>query len=158
MLENQIIKSKYSEEVRTISWRRSTKKDSRSYFQSRCFEQRVLWVSISTSFCLRLRFFLLLGRGTAGCRCCWAEVPVAVGTFVVVVVIVVLGGRAVVGTTEAPVAVGTGVVVVVVIVPVAVGTGDISGSRIVLMMYVLVVACVWIAGQNLALNMRKRRR
>ena len=56
------------------------------------------------------------------------------------VVIVVLGGRAVVGTTEAPVAVGTGVVVVVVIVPVAVGTGERSGSRIVLKMQVLVVA------------------
>ena len=47
----------------------------------------------------------------------------------------------VVGTAEVPVAVGTFVVVVVaVIVPVAVGTGDRSGSRIVLMMYVLVVA------------------
>ena len=73
-----------------------------------------------------------------------AEAPVAVGTFVVVVVIVVLGGRAVVGTTEAPVAVGTGdiVVVVDVIVPVVVGRGDTSGSRIVLMMHVLVVAWV----------------
>ena len=77
-----------------------------------------------------------------------AEVPVAVGTFVVVVVVVVIGGRpqqpmesrAVVDTTEAPVA--TFVVVVVVIVPVAVGTGDTSGSRIVLMMHVLVVAWV----------------
>ena len=132
------------------------KKYSRSYFQSMCFEQRVLWVSISTSCCLRLRYFLLLGRGTAGC--CWvapvvvvetAEVPVAVGTFVVVVVVVVLGGRpqqpmesrAVVGTAEAPVAVATFVVVVVVvIVLVAVRTGATSGSRIVLMMHVLVVA------------------
>ena len=77
-----------------------------------------------------------------------AEVPVVVGTFVVVVVVVVLGGRpqqpmesrAVVGTAEAPVAVAT--FVVVVIVPVAVGTGDTSGSRIVLMMHVLVVAWV----------------
>ena len=76
-----------------------------------------------------------------------AEVPVAVGTFVVVVI--VLGGRpqlpiesrAVVGTAEAPVAVATFVVVVVVIVPVAVGIqGDRSGSRVVLMMHVLVVA------------------
>ena len=75
-----------------------------------------------------------------------AEVPVAVGTFVVVVVVIVLGGRpqqpmesrAVVGIAEAPVAVAT--FVVVVIVPVAVGTGDTSGSRIVLMMHVLVVA------------------
>ena len=51
--------------------------------------------------------------------------------------------RAVVGTAEAPVAVGTFVVVVVVvIVPVAVGTGDTSGSRVVLMMHVLVGAWV----------------
>ena len=81
-----------------------------------------------------------------------AEVPVAVGTFVVVVVVIVLGGRpqqpmesrAVVGIAEAPVAVATFVVVVVVvvIVPVAVGTGDTSGSRIVLMMHVLGVAWV----------------
>ena len=56
------------------------------------------------------------------------------------VVIVVLGGRAVVGTAEAPVAVATFVVVVVVIVLVAVGRGATSGSRIVLMMNVLVVA------------------
>ena len=77
-----------------------------------------------------------------------AEVPVAVGTFVVVVVVIVLGGRpqqpmesrAVVGTAEAPVAVAAFVVVVVVIVPVVVGTGETSGSRIVLMMHVLVVA------------------
>ena len=75
-----------------------------------------------------------------------AEAPVAVGTFVVVVI--VLGGRpqlpiesrAVVGTAEAPVAVATFVVVVVVIVLVAVGTGERSGSRIVLMVHVLVVA------------------
>ena len=73
-----------------------------------------------------------------------AEVPL--GTFVVVVI--VLGGRpqhpmesrAVVGTAEAPVAVATFVVVVVVIVLVAVRTGDRSGSRIVLMVHVLVVA------------------
>ena len=83
-----------------------------------------------------------------------AEVPVAVGTFVVVVVVIVLGGRpqqpmesrAVVGIAEAPVAtpvaVATFVVVVVVIVPVVVGTGDTSGSRIVLMMHVLVGAWV----------------
>ena len=79
-----------------------------------------------------------------------AEVPVAVGTFVVVVVVIVLGGRpqqpmesrAVVGMAEAPVAVATFVVVVVVIVPVVVGTGDTSGSRIVLMMHVLGVAWV----------------
>ena len=79
-----------------------------------------------------------------------AEVPVAVGTFVVVVVVIVLGGRpqqpmesrAVIGTAEAPVAVATFVVVVVVIVPVAVGTGDTSGSRVVLMMHVLVGAWV----------------
>ena len=79
------------------------------------------------------------------------EVRVAGGTFVVVVVVIVLGGRpqqpmesrAVVGIAEAPVAVATFVVVVVVvIVPVAVGTGDTSGSRIVLMMHVLVVAWV----------------
>ena len=77
-----------------------------------------------------------------------AEVPVAVGTFVVVVVVVVLGGRpqqparAVMGTAEAPVAVAT-FVVVVVIVPVAVGIqGDTSGSRVVLMMHVLVGAWV----------------
>ena len=49
--------------------------------------------------------------------------------------------RPVVGIAEAPVAVAT-FVVVVVIVPVAVGTGDTSGSRIVLMMHVLVVAWV----------------
>ena len=69
----------------------------------------------------------------------------SVGTFVVVVVVVVLGGRAVVRTAGAPVAAETGdivVVVVVVIVPVAVGTGARSGSRIVLMMHVLVVAWV----------------
>ena len=79
-----------------------------------------------------------------------AEVPVVVGTFVVVVVIVVLGGRpqqpmesrSVVGTAETPVAVATFVVVVVVIVLVAVRTGDRSGSRIVLMVHVLVVAWV----------------
>ena len=79
-----------------------------------------------------------------------AEVPVAVGTFVVVVVVIVLGGRpqqpmesrAVVGTAEAPVAVATFVVVVVVIVLVAVGPGDRSGSRVVLMMHVLVGAWV----------------
>ena len=78
------------------------------------------------------------------------EVRVAGGTFVVVVVVIVLGGRpqqpmesrAVVGMAEAPVAVATFVVVVVVIVPVVVGTGDTSGSRIVLMMHVLVVAWV----------------
>ena len=77
-----------------------------------------------------------------------AEVPVAVGTFVVVVI--VLGGRpqlpmesrAVDGIAEAPVAVATFVVVVVVIVLVAVGTGFTSGSRIVLMMHVLVGAWV----------------
>ena len=76
------------------------------------------------------------------------EVRVAGGTFVVVVVVIVLGGRpqqpmesrAVVGIAEAPVAVAT--FVVVVIVPVAVGTGDTSGSRIVLMMHVLVGAWV----------------
>ena len=78
------------------------------------------------------------------------EVRVAGGTFVVVVVVIVLGGRpqqpmesrAVVGTAEAPVAVATFVVVVVVIVLVAVGTGDTSGSRVVLMMHVLVGAWV----------------
>ena len=77
-----------------------------------------------------------------------AEVPVAVGTFVVVVVVVVIGGRpqqpmesrSVIGTAEAPVAVATFVVVVVVIVLVAVGRGATSGSRIVLMMHVLVGA------------------
>ena len=78
-----------------------------------------------------------------------AEVPVAVGTFVVVVVVIVLGGRpqqpmesrSVAGIAEAPVAVATfDVVVVGVCVPVAVGTGDRSGSRIVLMMHVLVGA------------------
>ena len=76
------------------------------------------------------------------------EVRVAGGTFVVVVVVIVLGGRpqqplesrAVVGIAEAPVAVAT--FVVVVIVPVAVGTGDTSGCRIVLMMHVLVGAWV----------------
>ena len=80
-----------------------------------------------------------------------AEVPVAVGTFVVVVVVIVLGGRpqqpmesrSVVGIAKAPVAVATFVVVVVVIVPVAVGIqGDTSGSRVVLMMHVLVGAWV----------------
>ena len=66
------------------------------------------------------------------------------------VVVIVLGGRpqqpmesrAVVGTAEAPVAVATFVVVVVVIVLVAVGPGDRSGSRVVLMMHVLVGAWV----------------
>ena len=48
--------------------------------------------------------------------------------------------RAVVGAAVAAVAVGT--FVVVVIVPVAVETGDRSGGRIVLMMHVLVVAWV----------------
>ena len=75
-----------------------------------------------------------------------AEVPVAVGTFVVVAI--VLGGRpqepmesrAVVDTAEEPVAVATFVVVVIVIVPVVVETGEKSGSRIVLMVHVLVGA------------------
>ena len=50
--------------------------------------------------------------------------------------------RAVVGTAEVAVVVGTFVVVVVVIVPVAVETGDRGGSRMMLMMHVLVLVLV----------------